>query len=167
MLLAFLIHREHLFWILSLSLAYRADMQIGRLASSRSGVFNIQNCPLDLLSCFELVLWYLNCVGFIKCYAQIFILYVIACWIIPMRYIQVKYFIYFYLLCTIPVLLHLINNMNCSYAVRACGYIDICRNVGCLPMKLVGAWWKEVFPQCVSASPSDFQWVVHVVRVFL
>ena len=46
MLLAFLIHREHLFWILFLSLAYRADMQVGGLASSRSGVFNIQNCPL-------------------------------------------------------------------------------------------------------------------------
>ena len=43
-LLAFLICREHLFWILSLSLAYRADTQVGGLASGRSGVFNMQNC---------------------------------------------------------------------------------------------------------------------------
>ena len=45
-LLAFLICREHLFWILSLSLAYRADTHVGGLASGRSGVFNMQNCPL-------------------------------------------------------------------------------------------------------------------------
>ena len=42
MLLAFLICREHLFWILSLSLAYRADRQVGGLVSSRCGVFNLQ-----------------------------------------------------------------------------------------------------------------------------
>ena len=46
MLLAFLICREHLFCILSLSLAYRADTHVGGLASGRCGVFNIQNCPL-------------------------------------------------------------------------------------------------------------------------
>ena len=44
MLLAFLICREHLFWILSL--AYRADTHVGRLESGRSGVFNMQNHPL-------------------------------------------------------------------------------------------------------------------------
>ena len=46
MLLTLLICREHLFCILSLSLAYRADTHVGGLASGRSGVFNIQNCPL-------------------------------------------------------------------------------------------------------------------------
>ena len=45
-LLAFLICREYLFWILSLSLAYRADTQVGGLVNSRSGVFNLQNCLL-------------------------------------------------------------------------------------------------------------------------
>ena len=45
-LLAFLIHREHLLWILSLSLAYRADTHVGRLASGRSGVFSMQVCLL-------------------------------------------------------------------------------------------------------------------------
>ena len=45
MLLAFLTCREHLFCMLSLSLAYRADTHVGGLASGRSGVFNIQNCP--------------------------------------------------------------------------------------------------------------------------
>ena len=44
MLLTFLICREHPFWILSLSLAYRADTQVGRLANGRSGVFSMQNC---------------------------------------------------------------------------------------------------------------------------
>ena len=46
MLLAFLICREHLFWILSLSLAYKADSQVGGLMSGRSSVFIVQNCPL-------------------------------------------------------------------------------------------------------------------------
>ena len=46
MLLAFLICREHLFRILSLPLAYRADTQVGALATDRSGVFNMQNCLL-------------------------------------------------------------------------------------------------------------------------
>ena len=45
-LLAFLTCREHLFFILSLSLAYRDDTHVGGLASGRGGVFNIQNCPL-------------------------------------------------------------------------------------------------------------------------
>ena len=44
MLLAFLTCREHLFWIPSLSLAYKNDTQIVGLASGRSGVFSIQNC---------------------------------------------------------------------------------------------------------------------------
>ena len=38
MLLAFLICSECLFWILSLSLAYKADIQVGGLACSRSSV---------------------------------------------------------------------------------------------------------------------------------
>ena len=46
MLLAFLICREHLFHLLSLSMAYRADIHVGGLESGRSGVFNIQNCLL-------------------------------------------------------------------------------------------------------------------------
>ena len=46
MLFAFVTCREHLFLIPSLSLAYRADTQVGGLASSISGVFNIQNCLL-------------------------------------------------------------------------------------------------------------------------
>ena len=44
MLLAFLTCREHLFCIPSLSLAYRADTQVGGLASGKSCVFNIHNC---------------------------------------------------------------------------------------------------------------------------
>ena len=40
MLLAIFICREHLFRILSLFLAYRADIQVGGLASGSSGVFN-------------------------------------------------------------------------------------------------------------------------------
>ena len=46
MLLVFLICSEHLFWMLALSLAYKADTQVGGLASGRSGVFKLQNCPL-------------------------------------------------------------------------------------------------------------------------
>ena len=46
MMLAFLICSEHLFWMLSLSLAYKADTQVGGLASGRSGVFKLQNCQL-------------------------------------------------------------------------------------------------------------------------
>ena len=56
MLLAFLTCREHLFRRLFLSLAYRADTHVGGLASSKSGVFNIQNCPLAFLhvwNCFS------------------------------------------------------------------------------------------------------------------
>ena len=45
-LLAFLICSEHLFWMLALSLAYKADTQLGGLASGRSIVFKLQNCPL-------------------------------------------------------------------------------------------------------------------------
>ena len=45
-LLAFLICREHLLWILPLSLAYIADTHVGGLASGRSYVFNMQNCLL-------------------------------------------------------------------------------------------------------------------------
>ena len=39
-LLAFLICSEHLFWMLALSLAYKTDIQVGGLASGRSGEFN-------------------------------------------------------------------------------------------------------------------------------
>ena len=46
MLLAFLICREHIFWILSLFLAHRTDKQVGGLVSGRSGVYNRQNCLL-------------------------------------------------------------------------------------------------------------------------
>ena len=52
MLLAFLICRKHLFRILSLSLTYRADTQVGGLPSGRSGVLNMQNY---LLACYELI----------------------------------------------------------------------------------------------------------------
>ena len=45
-ILAFLICSEHLLWILALSLVYKADMQVGGLASDRRGVFKLQNCPL-------------------------------------------------------------------------------------------------------------------------
>ena len=47
------------------------------------------------------------------------------------------------------------------------GCVDIFRNVVHLQMKLRGAWWKEAFPQCVSASSSDLQLVACVARVFL
>ena len=43
---AFLICSEHLFWMLALSLAYKADTQVGGLESGRSSVFYLQNCPL-------------------------------------------------------------------------------------------------------------------------
>ena len=49
MLLAFLTCREHLLWIPSLSLVYRADIQVAGLASGKSGVFCIQNCLLAFL----------------------------------------------------------------------------------------------------------------------
>ena len=55
MLLALLICREHLFWIPSLSLAYRADTQVGGLASGRGGVFNMQKWVIGLLASFELI----------------------------------------------------------------------------------------------------------------
>ena len=45
-LLAFLICSEHLCWMLVLSLAYKADIQVGRLASGTRGVFKLQNCLL-------------------------------------------------------------------------------------------------------------------------
>ena len=45
-LLAFLICSEHLFWMLALSLAYKAETQVGGLASGRRGVFKLQDCPL-------------------------------------------------------------------------------------------------------------------------
>ena len=46
MLLAFCICREHLFRILSLPLAYRADTHVGGLANGRNGVLNMPNCLL-------------------------------------------------------------------------------------------------------------------------
>ena len=45
-LLAFVICSEHLFLMLSLSLAYKADTQVGGLVSGRKGVVKMQNCPL-------------------------------------------------------------------------------------------------------------------------
>ena len=46
MILAFLICREHLLWILSL--AHRTDTDVGGLGISRSGVFNMKICPLAI-----------------------------------------------------------------------------------------------------------------------
>ena len=48
-LLAFLTCKEHLYWILFLSLVQRDDKHIGGLASGNSGVFHIKNCPLAFL----------------------------------------------------------------------------------------------------------------------
>ena len=45
-LLAFLICSEHHFWMLALSLAYKAHTQVGGLASGRRGVFKLQKGPL-------------------------------------------------------------------------------------------------------------------------
>ena len=45
-LLAFLICSEHLFLMPALSLVYKADIQVGGLASGRRGVFKLQNCSL-------------------------------------------------------------------------------------------------------------------------
>ena len=45
-LLAFLICSKHLFLMLVLSLACKADIQVVGLASGRRGVFKVQNCPL-------------------------------------------------------------------------------------------------------------------------
>ena len=44
-LLAFLIYNEHLFWMLALSLAYKADTQVGGCQVVEV-VFKLQNCPL-------------------------------------------------------------------------------------------------------------------------
>ena len=49
MLLAFLTCREHLFWILFLSLVQRDDKHVGGLTHGKSGAFSIQNCPLAFL----------------------------------------------------------------------------------------------------------------------
>ena len=46
-LLAFLICSEQLFWMLVLSLEYKADTQVGGLVSDKNSVFELQNCPLD------------------------------------------------------------------------------------------------------------------------
>ena len=45
-LLTFLICSEHHFWMLALSLGYKADTQVGGLASGRRDVFKLQNSPL-------------------------------------------------------------------------------------------------------------------------
>ena len=45
-LLHFLICSEHLFLMLALSLAYKADIPVGGLVTGRVGVFKLQNCPL-------------------------------------------------------------------------------------------------------------------------
>ena len=46
-LLAFLICSEHLFLMLDLSLAYKADIHIGGFSSGRRGVFKLQNGLLE------------------------------------------------------------------------------------------------------------------------
>ena len=46
-LMDFLICGEHLFWMLALAMAYKADTQVGGLVNGRSSVFKLQNCPLD------------------------------------------------------------------------------------------------------------------------
>ena len=48
MLLNFLTLREHLLWILFLSLVWRDDEHVGGLASGKSVVCRIQSCPLAL-----------------------------------------------------------------------------------------------------------------------
>ena len=53
-LLAFLICSEHLFLMLALSFAYKADTHIGRFVSGRRGVFELQNC---LLACWYVLNW--------------------------------------------------------------------------------------------------------------
>ena len=45
-LFAFPICSEHLFSVLALSLAYKADIHIGGFANGRRGVCKLQNCPL-------------------------------------------------------------------------------------------------------------------------
>ena len=45
-LLAILICSEHLLLMLALSLAFKADIQVGGFASSKRGVFKLQNCLL-------------------------------------------------------------------------------------------------------------------------
>ena len=39
--MAFMIYIEHLFWMLALSLIYKADTQVGGLVSGRSTVFKL------------------------------------------------------------------------------------------------------------------------------
>ena len=53
-----------------------------------------------------------------------------------------------------PVLVHQ-SIMRIAHLQSGHGYVDICGNVVQLQMKLVSAWWKESFLQCVSASSSD------------
>ena len=45
-LLGFMICSEHLLLMLTLSLVYKVEIQVGGFASSRRGVFKLQNCPL-------------------------------------------------------------------------------------------------------------------------
>ena len=54
--LAFLICSEYLFWMLALSLAYKADTQVGAGLQVIEEVYsNWQNCLLAFLACFELI----------------------------------------------------------------------------------------------------------------
>ena len=55
MLVAFLICQKHLFWILSLALAYRADTHVGGLACGRSVCVQYAELSVGLLACFELI----------------------------------------------------------------------------------------------------------------
>ena len=45
-LMAFLIYSENPFWMLALSLAYKADIQVGGFVGNKRGVFKLQNCQL-------------------------------------------------------------------------------------------------------------------------
>ena len=54
-----------------------------------------------------------------------------------------------------PVLAHLLIRGIIHLQLRH-GCVDICRNAECFQRRLAGALWKEVYPQCTSASSSDF-----------
>ena len=75
-LYAFLISSEHLFSMLALSLVYKADIHIGGFARGRRGVFKLQNC---LLACFEPFFQNFHHLSFIMFYAQISVVYTVAC----------------------------------------------------------------------------------------
>ena len=69
--LAFLICSEHLFFMLALFLAYKADIQVGQFVRGRRGAFKLDGHSISLLACFELIFWNFHCIGFVMHYAQI------------------------------------------------------------------------------------------------